>query len=69
MRKRKAFHNFYKSVAWRNARNIKINRTQGKCECCKAVGEEVHHKIRLTVYNVDDYNVSLNQDNLEPVAL
>lgn len=65
MPKPKALHNFYKSKAWLVARTIKINATQGKCERCGAFGEEVHHKIRLTVLNVHESNVSLNQDNLE----
>ena len=65
MGKPKELHRFYKSKAWLVARNIKTNATQGKCERCGAVGEEVHHKIRLTVDNVNDTNVSLNQDNLE----
>ena len=65
MSKPKALHRFYKSKAWLIARNIKTNTTQGKCERCGAIGEEVHHKIRLTVDNVNDVNTSLNQDNLE----
>ena len=65
MSKPKALHRFYKSKAWLVARNIKTNATQGKCERCGAIGEEVHHMIRLTVDNVNDTNISLNQDNLE----
>jgi 5-methylcytosine-specific restriction endonuclease McrA len=65
MRKPKVLHNFYKSLAWQIARTVKIEATQGKCERCGGVGEEVHHKIRLTVDNVNDTNISLNQDNLE----
>lgn len=65
MRKPKELHRFYKSKAWLVARNIKTNATQGKCERCGAVGEEVHHKIRLMVENVNDVYISLNQDNLE----
>jgi len=65
MRKPKEFHRFYKSKAWLVARNIKTNATKGKCERCGAVGEEVHHKIWLTVENVNDTIISLNQDNLE----
>ena len=65
MSKPKELHRFYKSNAWFVARNIKTNATQGKCERCGAIGEEVHHKIRLTVDNVNDTNISLNQDNLE----
>ncbi|MBU1094738.1 MAG: HNH endonuclease [Firmicutes bacterium] len=37
----------------------------GKCERCGALGEDVHHKTRLTVQNVMDTSISLNQDNLE----
>lgn len=65
MKKPKALHNFYKSKAWLVARTIKINATQGRCERCGAIGEEVHHKIILTVLNVHESNVSLSQDNLE----
>jgi len=65
MGKPKELHRFYKSKAWFVARNIKTNATQGKCERCGAIGEEVHHKIRLTVDNVKDAFISLNQENLE----
>lgn len=65
MPKPKTLHNFYKSKVWLLARTIKINATQGKCERCGGIGEEVHHKIRLKVDNVDDASISLNQDNLE----
>lgn len=65
MGKPKELHRFYKSKAWLVARNLKTNATQGKCERCGAIGEEVHHKIRLTIDNVIDSNISVNQDNLE----
>lgn len=65
MKKPKILHNFYKSNAWYLARTLKVNSTDGKCERCCAIGEEVHHIIRLTISNVHDYEVSLNQDNLE----
>ena len=65
MRKPKELHRFYKSKAWFVARNVKTDATQGKCERCGAVGEEVHHKIRLTIENVSDTSISLNQENLE----
>lgn len=47
------------------ARTIKINTTQGKCERCGGVGEKVHHQIRLTLSNLGDIIVSLDQSNLE----
>ena len=31
---------------------------------CGGLGEEVHHKKRLTVLNVMDSEISLNQENL-----
>jgi 5-methylcytosine-specific restriction endonuclease McrA len=65
MRKPKELHRFYKSAAWQIAREIKIRDVNGKCERCGALGEEVHHKTRLTILNYMDTSVSLNQDNLE----
>jgi 5-methylcytosine-specific restriction endonuclease McrA len=65
MRKPKEIHRFYKSVPWQVAREIKIREARGKCERCGALGEEVHHKKLLTVHNVMDPNISLNQENLE----
>ena len=65
MRKPKEIHRFYKSVPWQVAREIKIREANGKCERCGALGEEVHHKIKLTVQNVIDPAISLNQENLE----
>jgi 5-methylcytosine-specific restriction endonuclease McrA len=65
MRKPKELHRFYKSVAWQVAREIRIREANGKCEKCGALGEEVHHIIKLTVHNVKDPEISLNQENLE----
>jgi 5-methylcytosine-specific restriction endonuclease McrA len=65
MRKPKELHRFYKSVAWQVAREIKMRDANGKCEKCGALGEEVHHIIKLTVQNVKDPAISLNQENLE----
>ncbi len=65
MKKPKELHRFYKSKEWQLARTIKINDANGKCERCGALGEEVHHKKRLTINNVRDVSVSISQDNLE----
>jgi len=35
------------------------------CERCGQIGIEVHHKERLTIDNVIDTSISLNQENLE----
>jgi len=65
MRKPKELYRFYKSAAWQVAREIKIRDVNGKCERCGALGEEVHNSIKLTVQNVIDPTISLNQDKLE----
>jgi 5-methylcytosine-specific restriction endonuclease McrA len=65
MKKPKILHNFYKSDAWKLAREIKITQVNGRCERCGGLGQEVHHIVRLNVNNVSDVGVSINQDNLE----
>ena len=65
MKKPKELHRFYKSKDWKLAREIKIFDANGRCERCGALGEEVHHKKRLTLQNIGDTNISLKQDNLE----
>jgi S-adenosylmethionine synthetase len=67
--KSKELHRFYKSKAWQLAQTIKINATQGKCERCGGVGEKVHHQIRLTLSNLGDTSVSLDQSNLELLCM
>ena len=65
MKKPKVLHNFYKSPAWLAARDLKIMSVNGICERCGAIGIEVHHKSRISVDNVGDTSISINQDNLE----
>lgn len=65
MKKPKILHNFYKSPEWQLAREIKIRDANGKCQHCGSLGEEVHHIIKLTIHNVVDPTISLNQENLE----
>ncbi len=55
---------FYRSDEWHLARAIKICDANGICEKCGVPGNEVHHKIHLTINNVDNHSISLNQDNL-----
>ena len=67
-------HNFYKSKEWlRLLQQLKLERVneQGKllCEYC---GKEIvkaydcigHHKIPINEINANDYNISLNPDNI-----
>jgi 5-methylcytosine-specific restriction endonuclease McrA len=65
MKKPKVLHNFYKSDTWKLAREIKIRSVNGRCERCGGIGQEVHHRQRVTVNNVEDASVSLNPENLE----
>lgn len=65
MKKPKVLHNFYKSPAWLAARELKIVSVSGLCERCGRIGVEVHHKERLSIDNVNDSSISLNQENLE----
>jgi len=44
---------------------VNNNIHHARCERCGALGEDVHHKERLTIHNVMDHDVSLNQKNLE----
>lgn len=55
---------FYRSDKWKIARAIKIASASGLCEKCGEIGTEVHHKIHLTPDNVNNLEISLNQDNL-----
>lgn len=65
MKKPRALHNFYKSETWKLTREIKIRSVNGRCERCGGVGQEVHHRQRVTVDNVEDTSISLNPNNLE----
>lgn len=61
---------FYKSAAWKRAREYVISRSYGMCERCRSMGRYtpgriVHHKIPLTPENIGDPKVSLDPGNLE----
>lgn len=64
---------FYKSAAWKGARQQVITRANGLCERCMAAGlykpgAIVHHKKYITPGNINDKNVTLAIDNLEYVC-
>ena len=59
-----SIRNFYRSTKWKIARSIKIEQAKGLCEKCGRVGTEVHHIIHLTPENINDPNITINQDNL-----
>lgn len=60
---------FRNSRDWRNLKDRLILERGLICEYCgKPIATKSecigHHKIELTLYNVNDYNISLNQDNI-----
>lgn len=55
---------FYNSKEWRVVRDYCILRDHHSCVKCGKPVEEVHHKIWLTPKNINDWNISLNPDNL-----
>lgn len=55
---------FYNSKEWKDVREYCILRDHHACVHCGKPVEEVHHKITLTPYNINDPNVSLNPDML-----
>lgn len=59
---------FYESPAWRRTREYIFKRDAGLCVKCGAPGVIVHHVQPLTPENIDDPNVSLNEDNLQTLC-
>ena len=69
-RESKEVESFYKSKAWKQARELCILSHNGLCERCLAQGKTVagnyvHHKTYITTDNINDASITLNQDNLE----
>lgn len=55
---------FYNTNAWKKAALAKKISAFGLCEKCGEIGEEVHHIIPLTPENINNPEITLNQDNL-----
>lgn len=63
--RRKKLKAFYKSPEWRTARELALMRDKYLCQDCKdKPAEVVHHIIHLSEDNVDNPEISLNQNNL-----
>lgn len=61
---------FYKSKAWRSCRKDYIEKRisidGGLCEICRErLGYIVHHKIELTPENINNSEITLNQELLQ----
>lgn len=64
---------FYNSRAWLDCRRSYITKVQGLCERCLkrgkvTPGKILHHTNHLTPENINNYQISLNHDNLEFVC-
>lgn len=56
---------FYQSVEWKRVRRLKRQISKGICEQCGNAGWEVHHKIPLTLTNINNPEISMGLNNLE----
>lgn len=61
---------FYNSPAWKKQRLYILKRDNYTCTepGCIGVGTEVHHIIELTKENINDVNISLNENNLRTLC-
>lgn len=56
---------FYRPAKWEKMREYILIRDRYKCRRCGDTGVlEVHHKIHLTPENINDANITLNENNL-----
>lgn len=60
---------FYKSKAWRETRATYFAGKFGLCERCGRPGYIVHHKTKLTPWNINNPMITLAWDNLELLCL
>lgn len=56
---------FYNSKQWKKCRESFKQSKFGICERCEQPGIEVHHKIYLSPYNINDPGITLSWSNLE----
>lgn len=59
---------FYKSTRWRRAREAYLKEHRYICEVCGGVADTVHHIEHLNVTNINDPDVTLNENNLMAVC-
>lgn len=61
---------FYDSTAWKKQRFYILQRDHFTCTMpgCQNVASEVHHKIELNEQNVNDLQISLNENNLQSLC-
>lgn len=55
---------FYFSKAWKDLRDYIFKKNNGICEQCGEPGKIVHHIIHITESNINNADITLNEDNL-----
>lgn len=60
---------FYNSAQWIKCRNSFMKSKNYICERCGGVAKIVHHKKHITPMNINDFNITLNWDNLQALCL
>lgn len=61
-------HRFYKSDKWRACRKEVLKKFNYKCVLCGKKATTVHHLINITLENVNNPNIALNQDYCIPLC-
>lgn len=56
---------FYNSKKWKDLRLYVCESRHWTCEECGEYGDQVHHIIEITPSNINDPNITLNEDNLQ----
>lgn len=56
---------FYNSKKWKDLRLYICQSRHYTCEECGDYGDQVHHIIEITPNNINDPNITLNEDNLQ----
>lgn len=59
----------YQSKQWKQTQAAYISSQHYICERCGNVARIVHHREYITPSNINDYNITLNWDNLEAVCI
>lgn len=56
---------FYNSKKWKDLRLYVCESRHWTCEECGDYGDQVHHIIEITPNNINDPDVTLNENNLQ----
>lgn len=59
---------FYASAKWKRTQAAVMRAYCYQCQRCGKPAKIVHHKTWLTPDNINDPNITLNWDNLEPLC-